>query len=585
MAQSYHGLDSHYVLYDYLVATYTTVESLRTHVASPLGIPLPSAEDGHPVERLVVQLLEECKYRGAIDSLTRLVIQSVPYSEKVGGARDRRSSLIRDSQMDRATAPIVVVTTPDIVVPEHEFAGLPIRLIPSLPPTSGFFDHVRLIDQYMSNAWACLMILGQNLTSATSLEPLLHHAIMRGLYVHLLVPIGKLGDSWVSRIFPSARAGFGRAWRQDRIDRYDPKTGVLDQLQMLVTNKLPKRSGRIESYTQDVGVLCDCGGARSATFFILHLSDLHFTSDTKVEHVWRPLFEDLRDQKLLRKIKFLIVSGDVSSKGAQAEFKLASEFLQVVQHTLKVPREHVVLVPGNHDLDWERPVYDWVPRRDECSAFMTSVDDVSFCRGHLRRNERAYPSRFRGFSDFYSAVMGRGFPLAPESQALVHCCSGYKLKFVGLNSAYMIDEHFPRRAALCELAVDAALKAVEKQGGHDHMRIAVWHHPIGLLSNDAVLERLAKARFRLCLHGHLHDVDFHSIRYRYYGGLRALGAGSLSVSATARPESIPQLYNLLEVRPREGTLALRARGRLRGEGAWGPWKGSTESVSFTMRLR
>jgi hypothetical protein len=590
MQPTYDALRSPYALYDYLSRAYPTVQSLRADVCRPLGIALPHTDHDCSLGTLVVQLIEECKYRGSLDSLIRLAIQTAPSSRSSGGTRDRERSVLHHLQLDRGLALVAVVAGPGLDIADQEFAGQPAVLVPRLHATDSFFDHMRLIDSYMSNAWACLAIVGRDVLPSQadhdpSLELPLHHAIMRGLYVHVLAPAGREGDAWLTRIFPRIQRGFGGAWRKERVERYDATTGYQQQLRALLEEKLPRRSGKIEAYVEDVGVVCRCKGHNSSPFTIAHLSDLHFSRETNVEHVWQVLLEDLQEQDVLRKTRFLVISGDLTTTGAEVEFKLALDFVKLAQRELGLPAEHVVVVPGNHDLSWDQPVYDWVPRRDKESPFAGDEEDVSFCRGFLRRNDGLYPWRFRGFADFYWNLKAQPYPLAPERQALVHTCPGYGLQFLGLNSAHRIDEQFPRRSGLCEEAVDTGLKMVEGHNTPGCFRIGVWHHPIREFGNDAVLERLAKARFRLCLHGHLHDTNFDGIHYRFHGGLRCLGAGSLGAGFPDRPEGIPQLYHLLEVRPKDRRILLKIRARRRSEGPWGPWKGLTESVSFRMSLR
>jgi hypothetical protein len=92
-------------------------------------------------------------------------------------------------------------------------------------------------------------------------------------------------------------------------------------------------------------------------FTIAHLSDLHiggppYANDFILKQ-WQEtlkadlnnLFEDSIGER------FLVVSGDLTFSGTSDQFELAGRFLHALASDSKIPREHVIIVPGNHDYD------------------------------------------------------------------------------------------------------------------------------------------------------------------------------------------------------------------------------------------
>ena len=95
---------------------------------------------------------------------------------------------------------------------------------------------------------------------------------------------------------------------------------------------------------------------------ILHLSDMQFGRNhifgrlnlAPLDHSFDSLAERLRQdlresQRLVPDL--IVVSGDLTEWGMPAEFEHALEFLNRVLAEVALPRERVVIVPGNHDIN------------------------------------------------------------------------------------------------------------------------------------------------------------------------------------------------------------------------------------------
>ena len=106
------------------------------------------------------------------------------------------------------------------------------------------------------------------------------------------------------------------------------------------------------------------------------------------------------------------------------------------------------------------------------------------------------------------------------------------------------------------------------------LRIGVWHHPVTgneKIADDAFLEQLRQEKFRLCLHGHVHEDRADLIGYLHPRKLHVVGAGSFGAQASDRPEAMPKLYNLLEIARDHSSVRVRTRCMKRAGGAWEGW--------------
>lgn len=103
----------------------------------------------------------------------------------------------------------------------------------------------------------------------------------------------------------------------------------------------------------------------------------------------------------------------------------------------------------------------------------------------------------------------------------------------------------------------------------------MWHHPITgneKIVDDAFIEAIRRAGVQLCLHGHVHEDRADLLGYLHpTSRLHVIGAGSFGAPARERPESIPRLYNLLEIDVERRRVRVHTRSLRRAGGAWEPW--------------
>ena len=327
------------------------------------------------------------------------------------------------------------------------------------------------------------------------------------------------------------------------------------------------------------------------TVRILHLSDIHMSQkrDSDYETLLQQLLADLRDPKGLAcdTLDYLFVTGDLTTCASPDEFDKAHKLISGVIESFQLNAARCVIVPGNHDIDWDEQVYEWKPNRQVNTKSLPLGTYLLQGDGYLVRNEEKYPMRFKNFSSkFYKFLRQEEYPLAFEKQAIPFLFTESRIQLLALNSCWEIDEFFPTRASIYPTALTKGLMAADKQiqqakqdgalsNEAEVLRLAIWHHPVtgnDKINDDAFLDRLRQANFKLCLHGHVHEDRADLVGYTHpTRQIHIAGAGSFGAPASQRPEAVPRLYNVLEIPVDHSEIKVHTRCLRKPGGAWDGW--------------
>jgi predicted MPP superfamily phosphohydrolase len=324
-------------------------------------------------------------------------------------------------------------------------------------------------------------------------------------------------------------------------------------------------------------------------FRILHLSDLHFDKEDDPIVRLQPLVRDLKDGVDgfgFNELDYLVLSGDLTDRASAEEFDRAYDFVSALISQFNLSAQRCVIVPGNHDLNWDVDVYDWQQDRKVDVKDLKEGNHVKQGKLYGIRDDLRYNKRFENFGKFYHELTQQEYLLKPDSQSIPMLFDSTRIQFLAINSAWEIDEYFQNRSGVNPSALaNGLLRAntqVEKakaEGRIDKddsvLRIAVWHHPATgneKIAQDAFLDQLRQEDFKLCLHGHVHEDRADIIGYWHpTRKIHIAGAGTFGATATKRPESIPKLYNLIEVWRDHSKLRIHTRCMKKEGGPWDGW--------------
>jgi 3',5'-cyclic AMP phosphodiesterase CpdA len=198
----------------------------------------------------------------------------------------------------------------------------------------------------------------------------------------------------------------------------------------------------------------------------------------------------------------LIVSGDITNQAQPSQFEHGARVIQRVAEILGVEKSHILLVPGNHDLNWDIANL----AADKGESFWLDFKFAPFGLG--------------------SAAMGssedRGNALIRPPHFYVH--EHPAGDFWCFNSAaYDLPDQKPHRGEMQEahrVALEEAIKLRYSTLEKDKLRVFVTHHHVrafqdlypdipdwsGMVNGETLLELLSSHQFDAVLHGHKHKA-------------------------------------------------------------------------------
>jgi hypothetical protein len=327
---------------------------------------------------------------------------------------------------------------------------------------------------------------------------------------------------------------------------------------------------------------------------ILHLSDLHRSPSDLILN--SELIAALRSDRasrwpeaVRRDPDIVVLNGDLIQgvplgepnfgQSLDDQYDVAFEFAEEVADTfLEGDRSRLIIVPGNHDVDWntarramESATSDDLARISDLPA--ASLHPESRLRWSWASREffkitslDIYQQRFERFLTrrraFYNDV--RPGPLRLDNDLLFIEYPDYDLSITGLSSWYGND-------CFCSVgAVDPALLALAQDAvanSSSQLHIAVWHHSTsgGPTQQDFLdvgcIQRLMDYGFRVGLHGHHHRtaVNVMTLRLPTEEQMAIVSTGSVAAGRWALPLGVGRQYNLIDLQPAKRQLRVYIR--------------------------
>jgi 3',5'-cyclic AMP phosphodiesterase CpdA len=327
---------------------------------------------------------------------------------------------------------------------------------------------------------------------------------------------------------------------------------------------------------------------------LLHISDLHVTyRDETLETLWLGPAAALRQRRQDqngddKEFDFVVVSGDLSQAAANHEYAAVERLIRnKLLPLLKVPDMwRIIMVPGNHDVDWDLEFPEWDAAR--CSASGEIIDqewrdlvrapELSRLRVEIRRDSarffdigvkqepgvaQHYFERFRNVQHFLDSIYGtppagsKPFNLLSDGDDWsLHLFEEEKVAFFGLNSCSRNDKCWTGasfgRSALGQVEGEAV--KLRERWGRDALLIAVWHH--GLEADKGRPDRLRladiaalhNAGIRVAFHGHLHQ-DVSGVVRLLDRAMVLVSTGSIGAHAKDRPDCVRNQFGIVDLNP------------------------------------
>lgn len=296
-------------------------------------------------------------------------------------------------------------------------------------------------------------------------------------------------------------------------------------------------------------------------FTILHVSDIQFgknhrfgrlaQSDDANDIVFDALFQRLSDDLSILerdgiKIDLVVVSGDLAEWGIKTEFEDAAAFLESLTQRLKLSKDRIVIIPGNHDIN-----------RKLCEGYFTT------CEGDGEAPEAPYAVKWKHYINFVKTFFNseRIYYEKPTYWELIEVPSE-KVVIAAMNST-MKETHLDN--SHYGFLGENQLRWFEdkliryKQSGW--LRIGVIHHNVERgaerddenLRDKDDLKRILGNSLNIILHGHTHEGRLGWLT-QY---LPIISTGSAALNQASRPDEVGNQYQVIELAPGEITRYLR----------------------------
>jgi 3',5'-cyclic AMP phosphodiesterase CpdA len=305
---------------------------------------------------------------------------------------------------------------------------------------------------------------------------------------------------------------------------------------------------------------------------ILHVSDTQFgknhlfggngltEADREEDSLFARLHQDLGHLAAEDRLRpdLIVVTGDLAEWGLRSEFARVSGFLAALAEAAEVPRRHVAIVPGNHDVN-----------RRACLAYFADAE------ANEEQPIAPYFPKWRdyaaAFEEFYVGVPGVTF--TPDEPWTLFEMPDLNIVVAGLNST-MAESHLDtdHYGWVGEHQLRWFARRLESYRDRGWLRLAAVHHNVvrGAVLDD---ENLRDAddldqilgpgqQVNLLLHGHTHDAKLHFLS----SGMPVLATGSAAVTAEARPAEVPNQYQLVTVS--QASFTRHARQYALGQRRW-----------------
>ena len=157
---------------------------------------------------------------------------------------------------------------------------------------------------------------------------------------------------------------------------------------------------------------------------------------------------------------YLLVSGDIADYTLKVEYEYAQVFLKQILEKLNVDKKKVLIVPGNHDVDW-----------NECErAARMNTDSELLAYEHF---EAKYRSFKRYFYDSFFQGTGKTFDVNKQIVDYL-AIDDERILFVGINTNYKI-EYGGGTGAVNVEAFNVECNELFKKYP-DYSKVAVFHH-------------------------------------------------------------------------------------------------------------
>ena len=331
-------------------------------------------------------------------------------------------------------------------------------------------------------------------------------------------------------------------------------------------------------------------------FSILHISDLHrsphdpITNDELISALVGDRERYIHEYPAVPVPDAIVVSGDIIQgvplgvgrfeEHLAEQYAVAEAFLdELVRRFLGGDRTRLIMVPGNHDVDWNTAfaALQVVDRKDapanlgsllhaEDSRYRWDWKTLTLYRiADPALYARRLDAFWTFFERFYAGAPGL-LKVQPGADANLFGLCGNRIGVAAYNSCHGND-CFAYHGMIRKDVVARSHLELDDCGRPFDLRMAVWHHSIegapyrtDYMDVEIVRGMIGRG-FRLGLYGHQHktQVTPHQVMLPDREQMAVISAGSLCAGASELPTGVHRQYNILEIAPDFGSVRIHVR--------------------------
>ena len=319
-------------------------------------------------------------------------------------------------------------------------------------------------------------------------------------------------------------------------------------------------------------------------YTILHISDLHrspkdpISNEVLVSSLVSDFARSHQETPPINKPDAIVVSGDLiqgaplfapdHAASMSEQYEVALELLiELTDRFLHGDRTRLIVVPGNHDVDWNVAHAAMVPIADDDLPQNLRPSDfgpASTLRWNWKERkayqiskEETYRERldhFRRFvGRFYDGAALR-YPLDPDADYGLFELNHGRIGVAALNSCHGND-CFAFHGSIADDALAQAHMDLYDRATQYDLMMAVWHHNVdgqpgaSDYMDVSTVYTLIGRGFRLGLHGHQHrgQATNRYIHLPKQEPMAVVSAGSLCAGPSDLPTGVNRQYNIIEI--------------------------------------
>ena len=339
-------------------------------------------------------------------------------------------------------------------------------------------------------------------------------------------------------------------------------------------------------------------------YVILHISDLHRTGGDRIsnQELVSSLVADFvrssMESPRLERPNAIVVSGDLVEGlvlgseaypgGLTQQYREVEELLiSLSDEFLAGDRSQLVIVPGNHDVDWNGVRGSFEVGDQDSSNRLRSIEEMepgyrwSWKDRQVFRiaDPERYEARFNYFNQMYREFYREvrlDYPVDPERPWNLFNLDGGNIIVAAFNSCVINDCFSDLGHIRSKDLADCHLE-MRRRAKPGSLPISVWHHGVAgpQLASDyvgpEVIKQMIDKGFRLGLHGHQHDSTYYPVDLfaSTKETMAVIGAGSLCSGPKALPPGVNRRYNVVYIDQERRTGQVHVR-EMNQPTIWGP---------------